>query len=489
MLFSTSTEDSMKKDGFESRRRATTRRVRVHDVGRLATALLLALVGCGPGSDPVGPDGTPDDRIEVRGALIHVDGQRGNNQNPGTPDAPFATIGWALDHTEGELTVYVAGGTYQEVLTPRSNVHIYGGFDGGSWARTGVRTVVGSGGRAARIMQVGAVTLDGLALVAADAGGTDGSSVALTIHTSFGVVINGNELIAGRGLAGTPGVDRSRPSKASNGGAGEEDAICGTDRNKGGQGGGALTSRGGGTGGAGKSFLGFAGNDGKGPRGGKGGARGDADADGNDGANGGTGSDGGDGDGGASFNPVSGGDYAQANGAPGESGTHGSGGGGGGGGSGASLACGSAGGGGGQGGTGGQGGAGGAGGGGSFGVIMTGNSQVSLTGNRIETAGGGDGGRGGRGAQGGAGGSAGDGGTQTGLGGWDGGDGGDGGTGGRGGEGGGGGGGPSIGIATDGMGSLTQTSNTFVIGPAGSGGASDGRPGADGITAEVRGTG
>lgn len=469
----------MKNAGCESHPRSTPG-IRAHGALRMATALMLTLAGCS--SDPVGP------ATLVRGSLIHVDGQRGNNQNPGTADAPFATIGWALDNTQGEVTVHVAGGTYREVLTPRSNVHIYGGFDGASWARTGQVTVVGGGGRAARILNVGTVTLDGLRLVAGDAVGTDRNSIAVVVHASFGVVINGNELVAGRGLAGAAGANRSRPSAGSSGGDGEDDAVCGTDQNKGGAGGGASTSRGGGAGGNGKAFLGFDGEDGKGSRGGRGGNRGDADAEGHDGGNGGAGSDGGDGSAGASFGRISGGNYVQASGGPGEDGTNGSGGGGGGGGSGVSLVCGSAGGGGGQGGAGGEGGAGGAGGGGSFGVMVTANSQVSVTGNRIETAAGGAGGRGGQGAPGGAGGSGGDGGSRL-TAGYDGGDGGGGGTGGRGGDGGGGGGGPSIGIATDGMGSLTQTSNTFLIGPPGAGGTSDGLAGAAGIAAEVHGGG
>lgn len=449
----------------------------------LAAVLLLLFAACDPGG-PLGPDAAGDP-VEVRGALIHVDAQRGDDRNPGSRDAPFASIGGALDGTTGEVTVYVAGGTYAEVLVPRSGAHVYGGFDGASWRRTGARTVVGSGGRAARLLNVGAVTLDGLALVATDAGGSDRNAVAVSINSSIGVVLNGNELIAGRGVPGPAGVNRSRPSKASDGGSGEEDGICGTDLNQGGSGGSSSVSRQGGEGGDGRSFLGFGGSSGKGPRAGDGGARGGPDEDGYDGGDGGNGSAGDDGAGGASFSRVTGGNYIPSNGASGQNGTHGSGGGGGGAGSGVSGLCGSAGGGGGAGGRGGQGGTGGGGGGGSFGVVMTGESQVTITDNRIETAGGADGGPGGRGAAGGVGGSGGSGGIQPLFGGWDGGDGGDGGNGGRGGDGGGGGGGPSIGIATDGVGSLTESSNTFEIGPAGAGGRGDGGAGEDGITAEV----
>ncbi len=462
--------------------RSLTARLGARSVQAVAATLWLVVAGC-TGADPTGPG-----PIEVQGTLIYVDAQRGDNQNPGTRQAPFATIGWALDHTQGEVTVYVAGGTYTEVLTPRSNVHIFGGFDGSTWNRTGRRTVVGATGRAARISNVGNVTLDGLALVAGDAGGSDRNSIAITVHTSYDVTISGNDLVAGRGLAGNPGVDRSRPSKGSNGGTGQDDVICGTDLNKGGTGGGASTARGGGAGGAGNAFLGDDGKDGKGPKGGAGGSRGAAESAGHDGKNGGAGSDGSDGDGGSAFGLVSGGNYIQASGAPGQNGTNGSGGGGGGAGSGVATACGSGGGGGGQGGVGGQGGTGGAGGGGSLGVVVTGNSQVTVTGNRIETAGGGDGGRGGSGAGGGAGGSGGSGGSRL-FSGYDGGDGGDGGSGGRGGNGGGGGGGPSIGIATDGMGSLTYSSNTFDLGLAGTGGTSGGKAGADGLTADVHGIG
>jgi hypothetical protein len=110
----------------------------------MATALLLALVGCDPGSDPVGPDGTPDDRIEVRGALIHVDGQRGNNQNPGTPTAPFATIGLGVGQYRGRThrlrgRRHVPGGSHAPSLTHTSNTFVIGpaGSGGASDGRAG----------------------------------------------------------------------------------------------------------------------------------------------------------------------------------------------------------------------------------------------------------------------------------------------------------------------------------------------------------------
>jgi hypothetical protein len=466
--------------GATLNRSATLKKIRAYVAGVLATALALTLSGCD--SDALGP-------TDVRGDLVHVDGQRGNDQNPGTRDEPFATIGSALALTQGEVTVYVAGGTYSEVIMPRSNVHIYGGFDGASWTRTGERTIVGAESRAAIIRNVDAVTLDGLTLVASDDGRREHSSVAVAVHASSAIVISRNELIVARGLAGGAGEDPARPSRGGNGGVGEDRALCGPALNQGGAGGSSTNSHDGGNGGSGRTGAGNAGVDGFGPRGGAGGARGDAQAEGHDGANGAAGSAGGDGDGGASFGRVESGGYIRAHGSAGENGIFGSGGGGGGAGYGSeALTCGSAGGGGGEGGLGGGGGGGGGAGGGAFGVIVTGNSQVNVTGNRIETAGGGDGGRGGVGALGGASGSGGAGGSRLGAG-YDGGDGGDGGSGGRGGDGGGGGGGPSIGIATDGTGTLTNTSNTFQIGPAGAAGSSAGQAGAAGVAAEVHGTG
>lgn len=64
----------------------------------------------------------------------------GNNNNPGTPDRPFKTIGHALDLLDSMSTtigqIYVSHGEYSENLMLVDGVSIYGGFDAAAnWER------------------------------------------------------------------------------------------------------------------------------------------------------------------------------------------------------------------------------------------------------------------------------------------------------------------------------------------------------------------
>lgn len=408
----------------------------------------------------------------------------GDDANPGTRVQPFATVQAAIEaaHAAGRGgDVYVAGGTYDESLTLRPHVSVYGGFNGATWLRDLAvdRTTVRGGPTAVSGDGADAVVLDGLTIRAADGVGAGGSSVAVALHRSADVVVSRNLLIAGNGAPGRNGLD------GFDGPAGED------GRNGQGSVGGAPGLDPAFPGGAGGSagVEGKAGAPGVGPVGGAGGAGGAMGQPGSDGANGGPGRDGVHGASGGSFGRFFAGRYVPAGGSDGTDGGDASGGGGGGGGG--STGPGELGGGGGGGGAGGEPGTegiGGGGGGGSFGVVLIDGTTARLVGSTVQTGSGGaggDGGAAGIGAPGGRGGAGAPGAT---AGGFPGGAGGNGGRGGHGGAGGGGGGGPSVGVVEDATSSSNLSAggtgdNIFQLG----GGGSGGRHGRSGLFGGARG--
>ena len=215
---------------------------------------------------------------------------------------------------------------------------------------------------------------------------------------------------------------------------------------------------------------------------------------GHDGCDGKNGTNGKDGDGGKTR--IIGSYFASTDGENGAEGindaTGGGGGGGGGGGDCDFFAChnclpdfGGGGGGAGSAGCSGKGGTGGTSGSGSFAVFIVGSAAtITVEGCTLITGDGGKGGAGGAGQPGGKGGGNGKGGTGFQEGG-DGGKGGKGGSGGSGGHGGGGAGGPSVGIYVTSGTAPTVTTSSFQLGTAGKGGSSQGKPGEDGVKADI----
>ncbi len=421
----------------------------------------------------------------------------GSDANPGTREAPMATLQAAIDAADAAgngADLYIAGGEYMESLTLRSRVSLYGGWDETDWSRdmASARAIVRGGPTAVQGTQSNDLVLEGLEVVAADATTAGTSSIAIWLLNTTGVTVRENIIRAGAGAMGVAGTTPSRTRTGSDGGNGRNAALCVSRLSGGGRG---VNYRDGGTGGLGGGTNPTGGSGGESGSGGNGGNAGTSGSkNGRDGTNGTvTGPVGGNGSAGSDFGTVTeDGQYdpTTAGGSTGTNGGPGYGGGGGGGAYGFIGFCGGSGGGGGGGGEGGAPGTGGMGGGASFGVLAVGPGAVEIMDNEIHTGVGGTGGVGATGGSGGCGGDGGRGGNRgcdslipslcTGSGG----DGGDGTTGGRGGHGGGGGGGPSIGIIEGATTTITQNGNTFMLGGGGAGGTSSGNSGPAGETVE-----
>jgi hypothetical protein len=281
----------------------------------------------------------------------------GSDDSPGTREEPMATIQAAIDAAAGRNSdVYIAEGTWNESVTARRDVSLYGGYRTGSWLREvgSARSRLIGASPALSILNAGDVTVDGLEIESADATGAGLSSVAVLISNTRARVYD-SVLRAGAGASGRNGVAGGAGGNGPSGSNGASQGSC-FSSHPGGNGGNAVYD--GGKGGSGGAFGGSNGSGGQGPAGGsagKGGAfsasRINAGASGGSGGNGGSG---GSGSGGNGFGSLEGAEYLPASGSTGGSGASGSGGGGGGGGMGQSVVCGAGGGGGGAGGYGGR---------------------------------------------------------------------------------------------------------------------------------------
>lgn len=144
-----------------------------------------------------GLDTSPPDRIviwvlEDKTAALWVNGATGDDANSGTRAAPFATIQAAIDAADAAgagADIYVAAGTYAESVTLRDQVSLYGGFSD-VWLREiqSNETIIDGGPTAVTGSSAGALTLDGLTMRSADAGGPGESSVGVALDDSSDVV-------------------------------------------------------------------------------------------------------------------------------------------------------------------------------------------------------------------------------------------------------------------------------------------------------------
>jgi hypothetical protein len=438
---------------------------------------------------------------------IHV-APTGTDSAAGTKDAPLASISAGIakaSQSSPPLAVFVRAGVYTELVTMRSGVSVYGGFDM-SWMRTPGSVTEIDGPSPAVIfdaLPTGAA-LDRFTVKSADATAMGESSYAIVIKSSQGVELRDLTVMPGAGAPGGTGENGGTGSSGGNGGTGtkgceDSGGFCsGCNRPQGGGGGASACAMGGKGGNAGHGDNGGGkGDDGvnnpaSGAFGGPQGA-GQFGTPGGTGADGQPGGPGMGGEAGAEVGVFMGVLYMPAAGGTGGMGGNGTGGGGGGGGGGGNDSCdsyGASGGGGGGAGCGGTPGSGGTGGGGSFGVVAL-DSAVILRGSMVMGGAGGAGGAGGRGGDGGSPGGPGGtgpygGGSEQDDGGM-GGPGGYGGAGGIGGHGGGGGGGASAAIVCVGSATITIPSSTLTGGVGGAGGASMGNAGKTGVSSQAIG--
>jgi len=472
----------------------------------------------------------------------------GSDTADGTKARPKKTIQAAIDAATGtRVHVYVSVGTYNETVTLRDGVSVYGGYDVATgWARSANNVVTIQGGSVGLFADgiSRRTVVDRITVRSGNGSGIDSSSYAMVCRNSSSALeflhvawVAGNGADGLYGSSGTPGPDGVAGSDGARGcendnnifgckkcsqpqGGGGGQRVCTEDgfvmkTTKGGRGGNpGLNDNSGGAGAAGDDGTGGAGGaPGLGPDGCPDSlnkrecqdrATPEHTCQGTRGSNGLTGDAGTPGTAGASFGTlVESILYVPAAGGVATTGRIGKGAGGGGGGAGGDnidfigFGCdsyGSAGGGGGSGGCGGTPGVSGSGGGGSFGVFLF-NASPKLVDCSITT---GNGGRGGNRGAGGAGGTGGAGGkTYYGFdsGGGDdqedggcGGFGGTGGNGGQGGQGAGGGGGPSVGLVKGGTSAPSLSAVSFSLGVGGTGGTKGGpggNDGAAGYTAQV----
>lgn len=426
----------------------------------------------------------------------------GSDAATGSKANPLQTINAGITKAAAEgKDVYVAGGTYNQVLDLADNVGVYGGYLPFSGARSNDETTVVNGSPQAALADGDTgVVLQLLTLNGATPAGAGQSSYGLRAINGSSAVLQKVTATAGNGTAGANGTNGGNGRAGANGGAGTAGGCIpdfGTPA-AGGPGGSTsvLFTSGfdGGNGGAGGAFPAapVPGSNGTGADHGNGGVAG-LGTNGLSGTSGdpapGSAAPAGASGGNAGFPATTSGNAWTGNaGANGSMGTHGSGGGGGGGGAGNtdfqspySNGGGGSGGGGGEGGAGGAGGTGGQPGGGSFGVFAH-DSGVVLQNSTLTPGNGGDGGNGGTGGTGGARGLGGPGGGGSSCNDGDGepdnggagGNGGHGQPGGAGGAGGGGTGGPSYGLYVSGSGSYASTDTTMGSGTAGVGGVKGG---------------
>ncbi|HPF37564.1 MAG TPA: hypothetical protein P5081_08515 [Phycisphaerae bacterium] len=416
----------------------------------------------------------------------------GDDRNLGTIDAPMKTLGAAVLAARWfspPRSVYVAStGVYSETLIFVDGVNVYAGYDDTlAWSRGNAKAIIEGGQVATRIAgPTPALTLDRLTINAADNLSPGGLSVGLLADPMGGTIeLRHCEIFAGAVSNGQSGGMGAAGVMGGQGGNGLPGTCDGSPFGTGGAGGSSPAGNIGGMGGRGgaeganNGVMGGPGVGTGGGQGGSSGAGGSVGGPGGPGMPGGVGANGVNGAGGATF-------YAA--GGTGSQGASGAGGGGGGGGGGqnevfAGDGSGNGGGGGGGGGSGGQGGAGGGQGGSSYGVLAT-DAVINATDCFIQAANGATGGAGGVGGVGGPGGPGGPGAAmcidEIGRGG----NGGVGGAGGNGGHGGGGVGGNSIAVLREHGATLNAMTTTLVTGSAGTGGASAGINGADGVAAQ-----
>lgn len=351
----------------------------------------------------------------------------GDIMNPGTIDEPISSINdGVILASQGTAThVYVATGTYNEMVTLADGVSIYGGYDAlNQWSRDSTNSTINSSA-VVDIHRVGIsgngiltpTVIDSFDVITSDIVSLGSSNYGIHCVDCNGLVIENNFIDvgdAGHGMPGNPGIGGRNGNNGINGSNGCQDTNCGFGGSQTMSPFGEFGGRGGDGGyDSGSGENGSIGSAGAQP--GSGAAGSNCFSGGNNGSGGGAGSNGSDGQvgsNGSGFSIINGfwiGNTGSS-GQDGTNGTGGSGGGGGGGGDNAGGICNSdTGGGGGSGGSGGElgtGGLGGLGGGSTFGLFLINSLSAQLSNNLITLGTPGNGGLGGTGGAGGTAGSA-----------------------------------------------------------------------------------
>jgi hypothetical protein len=190
---------------------------------------------CNPAWEPGDNDCVVDDDYGVFVAPSGAD-----SAGCGTQADPCKTIGQAMTRAKAQnKRVYACGdgGTFEEAVTVDAAVGgltVYGGFHCGSWAYEpgAVRSRVMPTQGAAAIVVSGVTGLDmrDFAFEAGDATAAGDSSIAARVDASTGVVFRNTTFKAGRGAAGSNGVNGVAGEVVSPVGADQKgrDSTCGS---------------------------------------------------------------------------------------------------------------------------------------------------------------------------------------------------------------------------------------------------------------------
>src|SRR4051794_26740274 len=161
---------------------------------------------------------------ETQSFFVSVDG---NDANPGTRAAPFATIrlGVLAAMSPVKKNVLIGAGTYTgpTIVLP-NGVSLYGGYDPASgWTRSPANVTTfnstSTNGIGISILSYTAIgVVDGLTISTTTVGGAPStSSIAVAINNSPGIALRYNTLLPGVPRAGATGASGSAGAEGNNG--------------------------------------------------------------------------------------------------------------------------------------------------------------------------------------------------------------------------------------------------------------------------------
>nr|MBA3538272.1 DUF1565 domain-containing protein [Deltaproteobacteria bacterium] len=156
----------------------------------------------------------------------------GNDTNPGTRAAPFATFTRAIAAARAtQKRVYACGGTYRGNVVVDSTLDgttIFGGLDCTTWTYDATAKPVISAPNIPLIVDgvVTGVRFEDIKVVADDAVTHGQSSIAMLVRSSNNVSLVRSELIAGTGAAGSSGTENPSFLSGTKGGEGERACPC-----------------------------------------------------------------------------------------------------------------------------------------------------------------------------------------------------------------------------------------------------------------------
>ncbi len=166
----------------------------------------------------------------------------GNDSNLGSQEFPVRTIQAGIDKAQqqGKRDVYVATGVYEENVSLKDGVSVYGGYSSSFKDRnadvheTAILGVAPSGAKRGAVNADnvgnfgGQIIVDGLSIFGANSEVASGNSYAVYLRNAGGqLVLRGNYIVAGDGGNGNNGSDGSNGSNGSDGLSGEAACLLG----------------------------------------------------------------------------------------------------------------------------------------------------------------------------------------------------------------------------------------------------------------------